>query len=583
MHGFDKIFGFDKWLIPLTVGIIPVIFLGIFYFYPLSGIFIRSFFEHSSYGEGNFSMLSLLKIFQSSRMAGIIWFTFWQAFVSTILTLIAALPCAWVMGTFDFRCKKLVMTLATLPFVLPTIVVASAFQVLASTIKNIDWIFSFIQPEHSITMILFAHLFYNFSVVLRITSAFWSSLGKEMKEAASMLGANGIQVFFKITLPLLKPAILASSMLVFIFCFSSFGVILILGGPSFSTLEVEIYRQAAHMFNLPVASCLSLFQILCTFAMMWVYTLLQKKTALFIPESEKFSLRKPDTMIEKSSVFLCVAFIFFLCVMPISALVINSLYYKGSLSLIFYRELFLNSSGSIFYISPVDAISNSLTFALSTLAIALVVGGCAAYLIRKYTDEKSLIKNAVHQSQGKYSIFQYSKLFKKLLEPLFMLPLATSAVTLGFGMIITLDKPPLDFRTSVFLIPIVHTLVAFPFVVRAVLPALRAIPTSLKEAASIMGASPFKVWLHIELPIIARGLSIGAVFAFTVSLGEFGATLFAARPEFTTMPVTIYRFLGQPGIMNYGQAMAMSSILMLVTAIGFFFIENMRQFGHEGF
>lgn len=221
----------------------------------------------------------------------------------------------------------------------------------------------------------------------------------------------------------------------------------------------------------------------------------------------------------------------------------------------------MNSSGSIFYVSPLDAIGNSLLFACATLGMGLVIGGCAAFTIQR--------------ADGRIGAF---------LDPLFMLPLSTSAVTLGFGMIITLDKPPLNIRTSILLIPIVHTLVAFPFVVRSVLPALRSIPSSLKEAATLLGASPFKVWFHIEFPIVARAFSVGAIFAFTVSLGEFGATVFAARPEFTTMPVTIFKYLGQPGALNYGQAMAVSSLLMLVTASGFLFIEKIRQQGgHEGF
>lgn len=598
-------------IIPLISGALPLIFLGLFYFYPVAGIFIRSFFDQSA-----FSYLSLLKILQSSRMAGIIWFTLWQALGATLLTLVVALPCAWFMGTFDFRGKKIIMTLATLPFVLPTIVVAAAFEALAASAKNLaynngilaavlekdsviihfaNWLLSAIQPENSIAMILLAHIFYNFSVVLRITSSFWSSMGKDTRDAASMLGANRFQIFFKVTLPILRPAILASSILVFIFCFSSFGVILILGGPSFSTLEVEIYRQAAHLFNLPVASCLSLFQILFTFGMMWIYTLIQKRTAVFMPESEKFALKRVNSLKEKSALFFCVIFILTLCVLPIAALVINSFHYKGSISLIFYRELFLNSSGSIFYVPPLDAISNSFVFAFSTLGMALVVGVSAAYMIRQYSDGERSVNfsadcdNVFFDRTSKSTLIGHLRKTivavkpGKLLEPVFMLPLSTSAVTLGFGMIITLDKPPLNLRTSLVLIPIVHTLVAFPFVLRAVLPALRSIPSSLKEAAAVLGASPFRVWLHIELPIIARALTIGAVFAFTISLGEFGATLFAARPEFTTIPVTIYKFLGQPGAMNYGQAMAMSSILMLVTAAGFLFIENIRRFGHEGF
>lgn len=69
---------------------------------------------------------------------------------------------------------------------------------------------------------------------------------------------------------------------------------------------------------------------------------------------------------------------------------------------------------------------------------------------------------------------------------------------------------------------------------------------------------------------------VAALFAFTISLGEFGATVFLARPETPTMPVAIYRFLGQPGALNYGQAMAMSVLLMLVCAIAFIAIDRFR-------
>jgi len=131
------------------------------------------------------------------------------------------------------------------------------------------------------------------------------------------------------------------------------------------------------------------------------------------------------------------------------------------------------------------------------------------------------------------------------------------------------------------LVPLAHALVAFPFVLRSLLPALRSIPPKLREAAAVLGAGPWKVWQTVDLPILGRALVVGAVFAFTISLGEFGATLFVARPQTPTMPLAIYRFLGQPGAANYGQAMAMSSILMLVSATGFMFIEKFRL-GHGG-
>jgi len=164
----------------------------------------------------------------------------------------------------------------------------------------------------------------------------------------------------------------------------------------------------------------------------------------------------------------------------------------------------------------------------------------------------------------------------RLLDPIFMLPLGTSAVTLGLGYIVALDEPPLNLRTSPLLVVLAHTLVALPFVVRSVLPALRSIHPHLREAAAVLGASPWRVWREVDLPIVARAVLVGAVFAFTISMGEFGATSLIARPERPTMPVAIYRFLARPGTANYGQALAMSTLLMLVCTLGFLAIERFR-------
>jgi thiamine transport system permease protein len=179
------------------------------------------------------------------------------------------------------------------------------------------------------------------------------------------------------------------------------------------------------------------------------------------------------------------------------------------------------------------------------------------------------------------SMTRLRRLYRRLLDPLLMLPLATSAVTLGLGYIIALNRPPLHLRQSLLLVPIAHTLVAIPFVIRSVLPAIRRINPRLRESAALLGAGPNQVWLHIDWPLIRRALLVGAVFAFTISMGEFGATVFIARPQTPTMPVAIYRFLGQPGALNYGQALAMSTLLMLVCTIGFVLIERFRL-GGEG-
>jgi thiamine transport system permease protein len=159
---------------------------------------------------------------------------------------------------------------------------------------------------------------------------------------------------------------------------------------------------------------------------------------------------------------------------------------------------------------------------------------------------------------------------------LLSLPLGVSAVTVGFGFLIALDHAPLDLRTSQYLIPIAQALVAIPFVVRTMTPILRAIDPRLREAAATLGASPARVWREVDLPIVARATLVAAGFAFAISLGEFGATVFIVRPDYPTLPVVVFRLLGQPGPLNFGAAMAASVILMGLTALAILGIERAR-------
>ena len=160
----------------------------------------------------------------------------------------------------------------------------------------------------------------------------------------------------------------------------------------------------------------------------------------------------------------------------------------------------------------------------------------------------------------------------KILDPFIMLPLGSSAVMLGLGFIVTYGR----WLASPVLVPFAHALIALPFVIRTLHPAIASIPPRLRQAASTLGASPFEVWKTVDFPILRRATLAAATFAFTISLGEFGATLLIARPDYPTIPVAIERFLSQPGGLNYGQAMAMATILLVVTAAGMVLIERFR-------
>jgi thiamine transport system permease protein len=275
---------------------LPLAYLGIFYFYPLVKIFTVSFIPDAAWKPG-----SLQKLVTGGIYFRTLWFTTWQAAVSTILTLLLALPAAYVFARYKFRGKDLLRSFTTVPFVLPTVVVAAAFDSLLGPHGIVNAVlmkcFNLVSPpvavDQTIALILMAHVFYNYTVVLRIVGGYWARLEPVLTEAAKMLGASPGKAFLKVTLPLLSPAILAASLLVFIFCFSSFGVILILGGPRFATIEVEIYRQAIHLLNLPMAAALSLLQIIFTFVLMWVYTRLQRSRSLALkPESRAITQKR---------------------------------------------------------------------------------------------------------------------------------------------------------------------------------------------------------------------------------------------------------------------------------------------------
>jgi thiamine transport system permease protein len=422
-----------------------------------------------------------------------------------------------------------------------------------------------LQFTNTLTAILVAHVFYNTTIVLRMVGDFWSHLDPRMEQAAQMLGANRWQTLRQVTLPLLMPAISAAALLVFIFDFTSFGVILILGGPRFATLEVEIYYQTISLFNLPLAAVLSLLQLACTLGLTIIYSRLSNRLAL--PRSLKprgFTQRRLRTRRSRVLASVMIVLLLSLMVTPLAALALRSVTSVGggrssstdglALTLAYYQELTINRRSSIFYVSPATAIFISLGYAAATVVIALSLGLPASWALA--SDRKARIN--------------------RWLDPVLMLPLGTSAVTLGLGFIIALDKPPLDLRASPLLVPIAHTLVAFPFVVRSLTPALQSIRPQLRKAAAVLGASPRQVFRYVDLPLIGRALLVAATFAFTISLGEFGATALIARPEYPTVPLAIYRLISQPGALNYGQALALSTILMAVTASGMLAIERFR-------
>jgi thiamine transport system permease protein len=549
-QGLSDIPGFpvSQWLYRIFLWCLPLAFLAVFFFLPLTKI-ITLTFSFETFTVDN------LRIASSALR-----FTFIQAALSTLLTLLLGLPSAALFARYDFRGKSLLRALTAVPFLLPTVVVAASFNSLLGPRGLINGLLqsSTLSPNLSpFTLILLAHVFYNTTIVIRIVSAALAGFDRKLEQTARSLGADTLRVWMNITLPLLRPSILAASLLVFLFDFTSFGVILLLGGSQYSTLEVEIYTQAVKQLNLPLAALLSVIQLLCTLIVSLLYTRFGiRHTPPLAPRSTR---DKPQTFQQR-------LFVGFLCLLlsasfllPLASLPLRSLFrleadrgQRGEVQYGFttdyYEELFINRRDSIFYVPPIQAMVNSLAYASATAALSLLLGFPAALALARPSR------------------------LEKFLDPLIMLPLGSSAVMLGLGFLLIFGT----WLASPLMVPFAHTLVALPFVIRTLQPAIASIPDRLRQAASSLGASPLIVWRTIDAPILRRATLAAAAFAFTISLGEFGATLLIARPDYPTIPVAIERFLSQPGGLNYGQAMAMATILMSITVVSILLIEKFR-------
>jgi thiamine transport system permease protein len=520
---------------------VPVLFIGYFFIYPLGAIILRGLAP-----DGRLTAQPFIDVFTDRGLRGVAWFTLWQAIVSTLATVLIGLPGAYVLARFTFPGKRIVRALTLVPFVLPTLVVGTAFLALLGPSGFLG-----IDLRGSIWAILLAHVFYNYAIVVRGVGTYWEQIDPRIEDAARVLGANRWRTFRTVTLPLLRPAIVSSAALVFLFSFTSFGVILILGDLRHTTLEVEIWRQATAFLRLDIAAALAVLQLIGVGAILILYSRYQERRSVqlsLLPPAQV--ARRPSIPAERAMVAGNLIFMALFLGIPLAVLVVRSLQTRFGFGFQNYVDLVTNPAGTAAFVPPIEAVGNSLLFALGAIVIAGLIGLTAAIVI-SYVGGRT----------------------GRTFDTALMLPLGTSAVTIGFGFLIALDRP-IDLRASLVLISIAHALVAIPFVVRTSVPVMRSVQHRLREAAAVLGASPARAWREVDLPLISRALLVGAAFAFAVSVGEFGATAFIARPATPTLPIAIFRLLGRPG--TFGHAMALSVLLMALTAAAVVVIESVR-------
>ena len=533
-----------------TATSVPLGFLLLFFVWPVIALVATGFVD-----DGRFTFGGFAEVMGEARSWRVITQTLMQASTATLLSLVLGLPAAYVLYRLRFPGRTLLRGFLTIPFILPTVVVGIAFTSLFGPGGTLH----FLGLDRSFLVIVLALAFFNVTVVMRTVGGFWSQLDSRPAQAALTLGATPTRVWWTITLPALFPAIASAAALVFLFCATSFGVVLILGGREFANIETEIYRLTVQFLDLRSAAVLSLVQFTIVAAAVALSSRLRR-------ERERAVAMRVEARVPRRQDAPVIAVfglsVMLLHVVPIVSIVLRSFRdAKGELSLQNYVFLFDPPETSPLAESVVAAIGLSLMMAVIATAIAMVLAVIVAVIGSRRPRSRALRRGI------------------NLLDGFVMLPLGVSAVTLGFGLLLTMHQPlgiGIDLRTSIVLIPIAQALVALPIIVRTLLPVLRGIDPRLRDAAATLGASPMRVLRTIDLSMLGRSAGLALGFAFATSLGEFGATAFLVRPGAQTLPVVIAELAGHQSPESYGMAIAGAVLLGTMTAIIMLIAERLR-------
>ena len=512
-----------RWRVGLAM--VPVAFLLVFYAWPVAtlvGRVVRPRTIDTALGRPD--------------IGSILCFTIWQATVSTALTMVVGMAPAYLLARRQFPGRRLLGALVVVPFLLPTVVVGAAFSALLPRALL-----------GTVVAVLIAHVYFNVSVVVRLVGTLWAQIPVDLGAAARTLGAGPWQTARLVTLPLLRPSLFAAATVTFLFTFTSYGVVQILGGPRHPTLEVEIARRATQLGDVGGAAVLSLVQLVALVCIVAVSARAQRRSGVTLAANRVPAARAGSARSRIGVGLLAAATALFVLV-PLASLAVTSLHPGTAWSLSAWRALFGGGDigerpGAAMAVDAWAAIGESARTALFATVISVAIGGLATLAI------------GAAQRRGRF------------LDVGLMLPLGTSAVTIGFGMLITFDHAPFDWRGEPWLVPLGHALIAVPFVVRAALPVLRARPREWLDAAATLGASPTRAWWEIDVALLMRPLLVGAGFAAAISLGEFGATTLLSRAGHETLPLAIGRLLGRAGDLPRAEACALSVVLAAVTMV----------------
>ena len=526
--------------------VLPLIFFGALFYWPLGRILSMGF---ASIGFNSFL---------TPRVLSLAWFTIWQAAVSSILALLFGIPGAYVLYHRSFMGQRFLRALITVPFMLPSIVVAIGF----TAFRALPLFSQIFNGHSSIPIIICANLFMNYSLAVRIIGALWSVLDISTEDAAALDGAGRLRIFISITLPQLAKSVTSAGALIFLYCAANFGLVLVLGDATTRTLETEIYMIANESLDLTKISGLVLIQSVITIA---AFTVVQRFSKGQLSFNGLTSLT-PKPRIDRrdlSVIAITLIFITGLIGLPLLTVLIRSFQVGDRFGLSNFYNLASHGARDLLPISVSQGAVNTLRNAGLTTFISLVIALIISFLISRTSKSNS------------------QRRFFRVMDILFQMPLGISTLVIGIGYLLCFSGGILPLRSSWLVVPLAQSLLSIPLIIRLVYPALVSIDNELLESAQTDSANASQIWWLIELPIIRDVLLIATGYAIIVSIGEFSAASFLAYGDQATLPTILYQLISRPGVQNYGMAMATSSILIVFAYLVIYLVNSFDRGGLE--
>ena len=509
----------------LALGAFPLLILLLFLVAPLTRLVLEGWGWMGDLAQS--TPPSPWAIWQDDYLRWRVVWSLAQASITCFAALALGLPIAWVLARFEFAGRSLVLRLLMLPFVVPTLVAALGVLALWGPSGVLGVAFG-INLQDTPWLLLYGNLFFNLCLVVRAGADALAQVSARQVAAARTLGATSWRAFWRIEWPAIAPWLMSSLCLVFLYCFAGFGLALILGGQRYATIEVEIYTLVAHELQLGQASALALWMLMLTGGVAVVYAALEKRLAAPM-RTEPIERQRPRGAGQWLALTVALAALFFFCAAPILAIAWRAI------------GAGVEAWSQVFDPETLGALWNTLRFSAVALVLATLLG-------------------VLHAMAAQASVIWRAAAF---------LPFVVSPVTVAFGLLLLYPS----MTASLSLLLVAYAVLAYPFVAKALSAGLDGLPAHLHQAARTLGASPWRIFWRVTLPMLRPALRRGMAFAAATALGEFAVTLFLSRPEWSTLTTLVYQRLGRPGAENLDVAMVLACVLMALALLAFMMIE----------